>query len=331
MHGFITRSVRLLAVPLLLAGVVAGISPVAAAARAGSPGPAAAFTISGALSGVAATSATNAWAVGSTGSGKALIVRWNGAAWTQVASPAPASSNLSGVAATSATNAWAVGSTSSGTLILRWNGTAWTQVPSPSPGTAAGLYGVAATSAGVAWAVGYTATSTGTKTLILQWTGAAWKRVPSPSPAGNGADLSGVAATSTSRVWATGCSGCAFGGFAQSLIVRWNGTAWKQVPSPSPAGGGDLFGVAAVSASSAWAVGGYYAVSGSSFSVKTLTAGWNGTAWKQVPSPSPGTQASLRSVAAVSASSAWAVGATDTSAGSNTLILRWNGKTWKVS
>ena len=278
MHGFITRSVRLLAVPLLLAGVVAGISPVAAAARAGSPGPAAAFTISGALSGVAATSATNAWAVGSTGSGKALIVRWNGAAWTQVASPAPASSNLSGVAATSATNAWAVGSTSSGTLILRWNGTAWTQVPSPSPGTAAGLYGVAATSAGVAWAVGYTATSTGTKTLILQWTGAAWKRVPSPSPAGNGADLSGVAATSTSRVWATGCSGCAFGGFAQSLIVRWNGTAWKQVPSPSPAGGGDLFGVAAVSASSAWAVG-----------------------------------------------------ATDTSAGSNTLIPRWNGKTWKVS
>ena len=380
MHGYITRSVRLLAVPLLLAGVVAGISPVTAAtAWARSPGPAASFTISGALSGVAATSAGNAWAVGSTGSGKALIVRWNGTAWTQVPSPAPAGSGLSGVAATSATNAWAVGSTGSGkalivrwngtawtqvpspapagsglsgvaatsatnawavgstgsgkALIVRWNGTAWTQVPSPSPGTGAGLYGVAATSAGVAWAVGYTATSTGTKTLILQWNGAAWKRVPSPSPAGNGAVLSGVAATSTptSSAWATGCSGCAFGGFAQSLIVRWNGTAWKQVPSPSPAGGGDLFGVAAVSASSAWAVGGYYAVSGSSFSVKTLTAGWNGTAWKRAPSPSPGTEASLRGVAAVSASSAWAVGGTDTSAGSKTLILRWNGKTWKLS
>src|SRR5215469_8822014 len=144
MHGFITRSVRLLAVPLLLAGVVAGISPVTAAARAGSQGPAASFTVSGALSSVAATSATNAWAVGSTGSG-ILTVRWNGTAWTQVASPAPAGSSLSGVAATSATNAWAVGSTGSGkTLIVRWNGTAWTQVPSPSPGTAAGLYGVAA-------------------------------------------------------------------------------------------------------------------------------------------------------------------------------------------
>ena len=63
--------------------------------------------------------------------------------------------------------------------------------------------------------------------------------------------------------------------------------------------------------------------------MKTLTVRWNGTAWKRVPSPSPGTEAALHGVAAVSASSAWAVGSTDTSAGNKTLILRWNGKTWK--
>ena len=40
-------------------------------------------------------------------------------------------------------------------------------------------------------------------------------------------------------------------------------------------------------------------------------------------------EAALHGVAAVSASSAWAVGAADTSAGRKTLILRWNGKTWK--
>ena len=235
------------------------------------------------------------------------------------------------MAATSATNAWAVGytGTSAGTktLILRWNGSAWKQVP--SPGGDAGLSGVAATSAGSAWAVGFNATSVGNKTLILRWNGTAWKRVPSPSPAGNGAGLSGVAATSTRSAWATGCSGCALGGFAQSLILWWNGTAWKQVRSPSPAGGGVLSSVAALSASSARAVGGYYAVSSSSFSVKTLTVGWNGTAWKRAPSPSPGTEAALHGVAAVSASSAWAVGSADTSAGNKTLILRWNGKTWK--
>ncbi len=43
----VTRFVRILAVPLLLAGVVAGVAPVAAAA-ARSPGPAASFTNSGA-------------------------------------------------------------------------------------------------------------------------------------------------------------------------------------------------------------------------------------------------------------------------------------------
>ena len=72
-----------------------------------------------ALSGVAVTSAGNAWAVGSYTSGpagsKTLILRWNGTKWTQVASPNPGTSNqLNAVRAWSASNAWAVGSFSSG-------------------------------------------------------------------------------------------------------------------------------------------------------------------------------------------------------------------------
>jgi hypothetical protein len=63
---------------------------------------------------VAATSATNAWAVGISSTPTAdqtLILHWDGAAWTQVPSPSPnASSDLFGVGATAATNAWAVGS-----------------------------------------------------------------------------------------------------------------------------------------------------------------------------------------------------------------------------
>src|SRR5712691_10679309 len=98
-----TRSVRLLAAPLLLAGLAAGVAPVtAAAARAGSPSPAASFTVSGAHRGVAAVSARSAWAVGYTGSAvhpRALIVRWNGQAWRRAPSPAPAGSILSGAAA----------------------------------------------------------------------------------------------------------------------------------------------------------------------------------------------------------------------------------------
>jgi hypothetical protein len=174
-----TRLARVLAVPLLLAGLVAEVSPVtAAAARTESPDPAGSFALSGALSGVAATSVGNAWAVGSAGStsnSRALIVRWNGIVWKRVPSPAPTGSSLTGVAATSASNAWAVGSAGSGkTLIERWNGAAWKQVPSPGPAGSL-LSGVAATSATNAWAVGYTGTSAGTKTLILRWNGKTWK------------------------------------------------------------------------------------------------------------------------------------------------------------
>ena len=64
------------------------------------------------LSGVTATSASNAWAVGyglsNTGAGKTLILQWNGTTWTQVPSPSPGPyASLSGVAATSTSDAWA--------------------------------------------------------------------------------------------------------------------------------------------------------------------------------------------------------------------------------
>ena len=175
-----TRSVMLLAVSLLLAGVASGVAPlVATAAQTGPPGPAASFSTSGALKGVAATSATNAWAVGSTGTGRTLIVHWNGKTWTQ----APGvSGSLSGVAATSATNAWAVGYTANDkALIVHWNGHAWTQVPSPAPAGSA-FSSVAATSATNAWAVGST---TKGKALIERWNGQVWTQLPSLVSAGD--------------------------------------------------------------------------------------------------------------------------------------------------
>jgi hypothetical protein len=65
-----TRSVIVIAVSLLLTGAAAGIAPatLAAAARTTSLSRTS-LTISGTLNGVAATSARNAWAVGSAGTG----------------------------------------------------------------------------------------------------------------------------------------------------------------------------------------------------------------------------------------------------------------------
>jgi hypothetical protein len=191
---------------------------------------------------VAATSASNAWAVGTTvnarGTLLTFILRWNGTTWTRVPSPNPGSegSTLYGVAATSARNAWAVGTTSDGingekTLTLQWNGTTWTTVPSPNgPLLINGLSGVAATSATDAWAIGGNGGNGESNTLILHWNGITWKTVPSPSP-GNDAAINSVTATSTSNAWAVGT----FNLQGDVWILRWNGTAWKAVPSaPAP-------------------------------------------------------------------------------------------------
>jgi hypothetical protein len=104
------------------------------------------------LAAVAATSTTNAWAVGNSGPGGTLIEHWNGKAWKIRASPKLQGDILSGVAATSRTNAWAVGSTGSGGLIEHWNGRAWKLQPSPN--NINELFGVAASSSTNAWLVG---------------------------------------------------------------------------------------------------------------------------------------------------------------------------------
>jgi hypothetical protein len=128
------------------------------------------------LSGVAATSDGNAWAVGRGGPGpRTAILHWNGTAWTRVPSPGRAYSSVAGVAATSAHTAWAVGATDSGnTLILHWNGTSWEQErsPNPIPGHGEYLIGVAATSARNAWAAGYA--GGGQQALIVHWNGVSW-------------------------------------------------------------------------------------------------------------------------------------------------------------
>jgi hypothetical protein len=103
------------------------------------------------------------------------------------------------------------------------------------------------------------------------------------------------------------------------MIVRWNGTSWKRVSSPSPAPDSVLTAVAATSTGNAWAVG----YTRESF--KTLIVRWNGTAWKKVPSPTHGSLSELAGVAATSSRNAWAVGDNE----SALILLHWNGTAWK--
>jgi hypothetical protein len=110
--------------------------------------------------------------------------------------------------------------------------------------------------------------------------------------------------------------------FGAAARVGAAATGWKIVASPSVAGG-ELLGVAALSANDAWAVG-TRAVNGV---FSPLAEHWNGTSWTVVSVPAPSNFNELYAVAMVSSSDVWAVGVSTNWSG---LIEHWNGSTWSV-
>ncbi|HXZ05667.1 MAG TPA: hypothetical protein VEH81_12600, partial [Ktedonobacteraceae bacterium] len=312
-----------------------------------SPGPkAAAWTVVASpnagtsfnyLNGVAAVSANDIWAVGyssnGTGPFQALIEHWNGTGWQVVSSPSPGTfdNSLVGVNALSAGNIWAVGyddmsGKASQTLIEHWNGANWQMIASPDVGSGSStLSGVVALSDTNIWAVGSYYTTTN-EPLIEHWNGTNWQVVTSPTIGGF---LTHIAAVNATDIWAVGYASNGSTPF-QTLIEHWNGTNWQVVSSPSAGTGNNyLTGIAALSATNAWAVGYYQHANG----ISTLIEHWNGTNWQVVSSPNVETYSYLFGVAAESPSNVWAVGYTANSVSnrpSQTLIELWNGMNWQV-
>jgi hypothetical protein len=291
------------------------------------PGPQTGST----LNGVSAASASDAWAVGYTGTAPGLrswVLRWDGTRWAHVPSPTPAGgADLTGVSAASASDVWAVGSYGivARTLAMHWDGAGWTRLPTPSPGGVQGsvLLGVASVPGSGAWAVGcYGTPASGAEhTLALRWTGTRWAREPAPSP-GASSCLSAVTAVSPSDAWAVGTAS-SVNGPGQTLVLHWDGTRWTTLASPSPrTGGSELNAVIAPSATSAWAVGDVV----SNQVHRTLILRWDGARWRTVASPSQGSSF-LNGVSAVCGRDALAVG----SGGTGSLALRWTGSRWVIS
>jgi hypothetical protein len=304
----------------LPAWTLAGFQPAAAS-------PACA---SASLSSVAATSASNAWAVGSCGdTGQNLIEHWDGKAWSvQPTASQGAQSALSGVVATSAISAWAVGKytlsngTTTRTLIEHWDGSDWKAQPSPNPYRFSGeplaeLDAVGATSSSNAWAVGEVG---GPYALIEHWNGKAWTAQRSPRNVGN---LDGVAATSPSNAWVVGSSYFLGGG---AIIAHWNGRGWKVQAALKKVS--NLSAATAPSARQAWAAG-----PGIPAQTQAQIVHWNGRAWKLQSIPHQSIQ--LSGVSSTSASNAWAVGRYFAFRFPSGPVLRpviehWNGRTWAL-
>ena len=79
-----------------------------------------------------------------------------------------------------------------------------------------------------------------------------------------------VASAGASHVWAVGIVGSPNSSIWETLIEEWSGTQWTADRSPNPAPYNQLWGVAAVSSTEAWAVGEFCTHPTTSKGVETL-------------------------------------------------------------
>jgi hypothetical protein len=296
------------------------------------------------LAGVACESGSECWAVGSmqpAGSGRPLIVRWDGTSWTSVATPdvsAKPSNFLDGVTCVSESDCWAVGFDFYGvvarSLTMHWDGTSWGIIDSPNTALDRNNYlgDVTCLSTSDCWTVGLSTNSIGVERQAssMHWNGTTWSIVsPSPVDTSQTAETAfeGVACVSSSDCWAVGFSLIQD---YQALIEHWNGSAWVFTPAP-PQEKSILYDVTCTGTSDCTAVGVQWttALTGSGL-YQTLVEHWDGTSWSAVTSPNTATDQDniLSAVACADASSCWAVGSSNNY--SQALVERWDGISWNI-
>ncbi len=212
--------------------------------------------------GVAASSATDAWAVGEQSSGTkihdSLYEHWNGTAWSVVAGPNEG--ELYAVLDFSTTNAWAFAAFS----VLHWNGTAWSAVSGAVPALR-----VSADGPDDIWGVSR-------DDMVTHYNGTSWT---STTLSAGTPDLQSVVAISPTDVWVSGATTT---GTVGGILENFNGTSWQTVTLPSSFADDGLNAVTGQSASDIWV----FSNTGSP-GVPLLLANWNGSSWTTSASPLP--------------------------------------------
>lgn len=248
------------------------------------------------LNAISATSARDAWIVGTDAGGQARTFHWDGRHWLSGALPASGGKPISAAHVTgfTPTDTWAVGSTNgfAGTMAAAWHhdGRGWTITPTRSaPGST--LNAVAAGASGDAWAVG----TAGTRQLLLHWDGHTWTPADPPQAAAL-ATPTGVAAVAPGNVWAVGTTPS-----GAPMVERWDGRAWTVVPAPLPSNAGAASGPRIANGATAVVPDGDKGVwiSGSDAVSRPYMAHYDGTTWDVSRLPLP--DASRGVVASISA------------------------------
>jgi hypothetical protein len=303
-----------------------------------------------ALTAVASTSDTNAWAVGHSNTAPnylgaiPVIDHWNGSAWSQVATPSTgySTNTLTAVSTSGTTDAWAVGWSEPRRytfypLAMHWTGTAWSVSTSFNTALSGQIAdGVADISSTDAYAIGG-GLGSAPYGIVAQWNGTTWTRLTVPVPANDiTTDFDAISADSPDDVWIAGSYTATVSstqGTFGTYALHWNGSSWSLVSMPANPSGDEyqLDSIQAISPTNAWAVG-QNLNADTLASQGTLIEHWNGTSWSIVPSPSTGSNDYLDGVTASGSSDVWAVGSYLPSGSSSeqTLTLNWNGTAWST-
>ena len=293
------------------------------------------------LNDVQCISAADCWAAGQFDT-SVLTEHWDGASWTVVAAPDPGVNGdaVNALSCSSTSSCWAVGlqvdaDSHAQTLVELWDGTAWHVVPSPNVSATVNLlFDVTCVTATDCWAVGLADSSSGlNQTLAEHWDGSSWSVVPTADVGATQSDsLLSVQCPASNDCWAVSYYYDPAAQLDQTLIERWDGSAWTIAGSPDSSSSevNAFFTIACVSAVDCWTAGTY--APGLNF--QTLAAHWDGSAWT-IASSANATwpQGYLTSTTCVAASDCWAVGryaARYNPPLDQTLIEHWEGSGWSL-
>jgi hypothetical protein len=287
-----------------------------------------------AITGIAAISSTDIWAVGGYAPRaanfqlKALIMHWDGSQWTRMTAPNPENDELTylgAVVAISSNDVWALGNRSSyWTLALHWDGAQWSYVPSPRVLFPSGLNPCCAfisSADGAAsndvWAVGGYNLEDHIYSFSMHWDGTQWSlhSIPRTTSDEYKMKVDGLTFVAANNVWAIG-AGSDFTDGDFIAIFRWNGTAWSVAYRQNISAPSFKTDIDAVSANDIWA-----ASSG-------LLLHWNGTQWSVVSGPPGGAPYGYPSIAARAANDVWVIYSSTDDPPSPDISIHWDGAQW---
>jgi hypothetical protein len=250
-------------------------------------------------------SGNDVWGVGDGG----LLAHWDGTGWREADSPT--SETLNAVAMLPSGDGWAAGE---GGQVLRWDGSDWSvELPykDRGPGTN-GLYyrfnALAFPSADDGWVAGSVEGGDFSQPWISHWDGEEWtdvglfdKKPPCKC------SLYAMHFSSADDGWAVG-------GGDQTLILHWDGTAWKTATWPDAY---RLLAVDGIAADDIWAAG--VAENTDTSSNPGLIFHWDGKVWASYPVPAGTTW--MDTIYMNSADDGWMAGSG---------LLHWTGRAWET-